>query len=181
MLAMQYSIQLPANFEPGQIRARVQARSKLFDAHRGLVHKAFLFNEEDKLYAPFYVWRDAVEARDFLMNDLFRGVVEAFNRHRVRSWIVPDMAWGNRDIAPQYAVREIDVIPSEVPLDRYLAAERKVQAALLANKGLYLHLVAVDADRWEILRYSLWKDRSAAPKPASDCTQTYEVLHVSEP
>ena len=43
-----------------------------------------IYSESDHLYAPFYVWQNATNARNFLIDDLFAGVVEAFSRHRVR-------------------------------------------------------------------------------------------------
>lgn len=180
MLAMQYSISLPRGYDEAKIRERVNVRSRLFDGHSGLLHKSFLYNDEEKLYAPFYLWKDVVEARDFLLDDLFKGVIEAFSRHRVRSWFVVQVGHGNRDIQPTYALREIDVIAPEERLDRYLDAEKAAQEALLTNPNLYMHVIAMDADRWEILHFTLWKDKASAEKPKSDSHLAYEVLHVSE-
>lgn len=180
MLAMQYMIPLPVGYDEAQIRKRVDVRSRLFDGHDGLAHKSFLYNDEEKLYAPFYIWKNVVEARDFLMDDLFKGVIEAFSRHRVRSWFVVQMGYGNRDLKPGYALREIDVIAPEERLDHYLANEKSHQETLLANPNLYMHVIALDADRWEILRFSLWKDKPSAEKPASDSHLSFDVLYVTE-
>ncbi len=60
--------------------------------------------------------------------------------------------------------------------------KKRLQAELLKNDNLYLHLVALDADRWEILHFSLWKDeKRGAAEPFSDSFLKYEVMHVSEP
>jgi len=181
MLAMQYSIQLPENFDADAIRSRVNGRKILFDDHEGLVHKSFLYNEADKIYAPFYIWKNVSEAKDFLLDDLFKGVVETFSRHRVRNWFVMHMAYGNHQLKPSYAQREVDIIPAEEPLDAYLKRDKAMQDKLTKDPNLYMHVVALDADRWEILHFSLWKDKASAAKPASDAYLTYEVLHVSEP
>lgn len=181
MLAMQYSIALPADYNAEQIRERVDARRGLFDTHAGLVHKSFLYNGREKLYAPFYVWKDVAQARDFLLDDLFKGVTQTFTRHRVRSWYVAHMAYGNQEMHAAYARREIDVIPAEACLATYARAQQETQAEMARDKNLYMHLVAVDADRWEVLHFSLWKDKDSAPKPASDSHIEYDVLHVSEP
>lgn len=181
MLAMQYSIQLPGNYDEGLIRQRVGARKGLFDDHNGLVHKSFIYNEKENIYAPFYVWRDVEEAQKFLLDDLFKGVIDTFSRHRVRSWFVIHLNYGNRELTPGYALREVDIIAPEEKLDLYLKKEKIEQDELLNNKNLYMHVVALDADRWEILRFSLWKDKETAIKPASDSHLGYEVLHVSEP
>lgn len=181
MLAMQYSIQLPANYEAEQIHSRVEARSKLFDGHGGLVHKTFLYNDADKLYAPFYVWKDVNEAQKFLLDDLFMGVIESFRRQRVRHWYVLQMAYGNRALTPAYALKEVDLIAPEEKLKHYLEKEKHDQAELLKNEQLYMHVIALDADRWEILRFSLWNSKDCMAKPSCDTYQDYQVLHVCEP
>lgn len=181
MLAMQYSIQLPEDFDARAVRERVNTRSKLFDDHSGLVHKSFLYNDEDKLYAPFYIWQDVAQARQFLLDDLFKGVVATFNRHRVRNWMVMQLRYGNRSITPTFARREVDVIPAEEPLSEFVARDKAMQDKLARDPALYMHLLAVDTDRWEVLHFSLWKDRISAPKAAGDSYITYDVLHVSEP
>lgn len=182
MLAMQYSIPLPHDYHAEQIRARVSERKALFDDHAGLLHKSFIYSEKDHIYAPFYIWKDVSEAKEFLLDDLFKGVVSTFSRHRVRSWIVVSMRYGNRASVPTYARREIDPLPPEESLSIWSTHEKEQQEALITNHpGLYLHVVALDADRWEVLRYSLWESAAAAPKAATDCYQSYDLLHVSEP
>jgi hypothetical protein len=181
MLAMQYSIPLPADYDDKLITQRVEQRSKLFDDLDGLLHKAFLYNAKDKLYAPFYVWQNMAQARQFLLDQLFRGVMESFKRPRVRNWVVVDQAYGNRNLRPTHAIREIDAIPAGQDIESLLKAEQASQQEMLKDENLYYHLTAIDPDRWEIIRYHLWLNAASAPKLGSDCIQTYDVLHVSEP
>lgn len=181
MLAMQYSIHLPNDFDAQAIHERVARRSAIFDTLPGMLHKSFLFNEEEHLYAPFYIWDNSVHAQSFLIDDLFKGVVESFSRPRVRTWLVMDYAYGNPQIVPTFALREADSIPVHQSLQELMAEERAAQNELRKNEGLYMHAIAIDADRWEIIRYSLWQDAATAPRPAADVIQEYAVLHVSEP
>lgn len=181
MLAMQYTIQLPTNYDTKAIHKRVNARSSLFDAHEGLAHKSFLYNDKDKIYAPFYIWKDVGSARNFLLDDLFKGVVDTFSRPRARSWLVMHSCYGNREITPTFARREADIVPPEEPLADYVQRDLKIQEELQQHPDLYMHILAVDSDRWEMSHYSLWKDKDSATKPASDSYVTYDVLHVSEP
>jgi len=182
MLAMQYSIQLPQNYDDNLILQRVEQRRSAFDGLYGMEHKAFLYNRDDKLYAPFYVWENLQQARDFLLDELFQGVIQSFNRPRVRDWVVLEQSYGNRALEPQFALREVDRIPPEEDLPRLLKQEQRNQQELLADPNLYYHLVAFDPDRWELVRYHLWRDRDSAAKAASgDCVQSYDVLHVTKP
>ncbi len=181
MLAMQYSIQLPENYDAALIEERVNQRKMLFDKHPGLVHKSFLYSHENQFYAPFYLWQDVNEAQKFLLDDLFHGVVQAFNRVRVRSWFVVHNAFGNRSLTPTFARREVDIIPPEEKLDTFLKYEKDLQSNVLEDPNLYMHVAAFDADRWEVLRFSLWKDEASATKATGDSHIDYRVLHVSEP
>lgn len=178
MLAMQYTIQLPADYDMAAIDARVEERKPLFDNVAGLAHKSYLANDEDKIYAPFYIWNDITKLRDFLLDDLFHGVTTAFHRPRVRSWAVLEQERGNFTGMPAFAMRESETIPHDEPLEVLIDAEKKRQEDLAGMDGLYLTVLGLDADRWELLRYSLWKDRSSAPETEFDCVQTYRVLHV---
>jgi hypothetical protein len=181
MLAMQYSIQLPRGYDPALIRQRVEKRRTLFDNLPGMLHKAFLYSDFDKLYAPFYVWENLPEAKNFLLDELFQGVIETFKRPRVRSWVIMDQQQGLFQDKPSFAIREVDLIPAEEDLEHVMLRERKLQKELLEDPSLYYHLTAIDPDRWEIIRYHLWKDQKSAVHAAADCVQTYDVLHVSEP
>lgn len=179
MLAMQYSIQLPPDYDTASLRIRARERSKQFQGLAGMKHKSYLLNEDDRIYAPFYIWSDVAQARQFLFDDLFRGVVRSFHRPRVRTWMVLDIANGQSRAQPTFAIREADVIPAEENLEKLFKAEKEAQTRLAAeNKQLSFHALALDAERWEILRYSLWEAKAAAPKPTSDCVQTYEVLNL---
>jgi len=177
MLAMQYSIELPVGYDTGLIRSRVQERSKLFNGLPGLIHKSYLFSDADKIYAPFYIWSDVAEARKFLFDDLFRGVTRDFRRPRVRTWMVLDSVYGSRKFNPTFAIRETDRIAPEDDLEALFKQEKKPQEDLARNENLHFHAVALDAERWELVRYSLWRDEATALMPAADCVQTYEVLH----
>lgn len=181
MIAMQYTIQLAADFGIDKIRDRVTARYPLFDNLPGLAHKSYLFNHQHGLYAPFYIWNSHDAARDFLLGPLFVGVIRTFGRPRVRTWNVIAYDVIDASVEPRYAVREVDSIAPEDDLGALAEAERAQHRALAGTEGLGCHAVALDADRWELVRYSLWRDQSCATKAKGDSVQPYEVLHMSSP
>lgn len=175
---MQYTIRLPADYDMHAIEARVEERKPLFDSVPGLVHKSYLANYEYKFYAPFYIWDDITQMRNFLMDDLFSGVATSFSRPRVRTWAVLNQRRGAFDGMPTHAVRSSDPIAPEEALDAVFEQEKQQQEALLANPNLYLSVLGLDADRWEILRYEIWKDEKSAARPQGDIVHSYRVLHV---
>lgn len=182
MIAMQYTIRLSDDYGAQKIRARVQARYGLFDKMEGLAHKSYLFSRADRLYAPFYIWRSHQAAREFLLSDVFQDVSDTFSRPRVRMWQVFAYDVFDPGLTPTFAIREVDAVPAEQRLAVMAENERQAHGALKNCPGLHSHAVALDADRWELVRYSLWRDEAAArDKPKADVVQTYEVLHLSTP
>jgi hypothetical protein len=182
MIAMQYSISLSDDFGTQKIRARVQARFSLFDKMKGLAHKSYLFNGQDRLYAPFYIWRSHDAAREFLLSDIFQDVSDTFRRPRVRMWNIFSYDIFDHSMTPTFAVREVDPVPAEQRLAAMATAERHAHDLLRGKPGLHSHAVALDADRWELVRFSLWRDEASAPdRFTADTVQTYDVLHLSTP
>lgn len=182
MIAMQYTIRLAEDYGAQNIRARVQQRYAMFDNLPGLAHKSYLFSPQDRLYAPFYIWTDHDAARDFLIGDVFQNVSDTFSRPRVRTWNILCYDVFNPDLTPTLAVRESDAIEPEGRLSELAKSERAAHEKLEGVSGLHSHAVALDADRWELVRFSLWRDEAAGKNKArADTVQTYEVLHLSTP
>lgn len=181
MIAMQYTIQLANDFGVAQVRERVTARYPLFDNLPGLIHKSYLFSHAHGLYAPFYIWNSHDAALDFLLGPLFVGVIEKFGRPRVRTWNILAYDVADPTVEPTFAVREVDSISAEEKLGPLAEAEREHHRVLSGTSGLHSHAVALDADRWQLVRYSLWRDEGCAAKPRGDSVQPYEVLHLSTP
>lgn len=181
MIAMQYTIRLAHDFNVERIHDRVNSRRCLFDDLAGLVHKSFLFNEKEGLYAPFYVWEGNEPARDFLTGPLFQGLVENFGRPRVRCWTVLEFSQSSVPVVVDTAIKEVEPVAAETKLTDLKARERAHHQAMLEKPGLGCHLVGLDADRWELMRYSTW---AAGTQPAdwdADLIEHYDVLHLSRP
>ena len=181
MIAMQYTIRLAADFEVDQVHQRVNRRRCLFDDLPGLLHKSFLYNECEGLYAPFYVWEGEAPARSFLMGHLFRDLVDAFGRPRVRCWTVLSFWDGTAPDAGKIAVKELDSIAAETDLSQLAQTEDAHHATARKTPGLGCHLVGIDPDRWELMRYSTWTEGSAPPACAADMMECYRILHLSRP
>ncbi len=181
MIAMQYTIRLAGDFSADEVRDRVENRRGLFDRLSGLIHKSFLYNETEGLYAPFYVWEDDGSARAFLTGGLFQGLVETFGRPRVRCWTVIAYSESGAADAVQMAVKEVDAIAAETRLADLVRDEEVRHAAAAKAPGLGCHLVGIDPDRWELMRYSTWKGHDCRPACDADMMECYDILHLSRP
>lgn len=181
MIAMQYTIRLAGDYDLQLLRDRVAQRKKLFDGLKGLLHKTYMFNPEQAVYAPFYVWENDDAARAFLTSDLFRNVIKTFGRPRVRLWSVLEFGGHVDENTPKLAVRELDIIPAEDDLGTLATSERERHEAALGQDGLCFHLSAMDPDRWEIMRYSVWCDPDKIEKCDADAVESFDILELCEP
>ena len=181
MIAMQYTIRLAGDYDYARVRERVERRRPLFDGLDGLVHKSYLFSESDRIYAPFYVWKCEDAAREFLTGDLFQDLVETFGRPRVRCWGVLAFGGSARGGHPTVAVKELDSVAAEENLSRLVGRERERHDAAMETPGLCFHLAGLDPDRWQLMRYSAWRDPGAVRKCDTDAVECYQILQLCRP
>ena len=121
MLAKQYTIKLPADYDMEIIRRRVRDRGDSFDGFPGLTLKAFLITERAagataNRYAPFYVWHDTDGTNQFLYGDGFAALQKSFGRPLIEHWIglahvIPDQQHAT---PPRSATRQdLSLVDSE--------------------------------------------------------------------
>ncbi|MFS8095847.1 DUF4865 family protein [Lentzea alba] len=167
MIAMQYEITLPTDYDMEIIRERVRTRGHALDDFKGLGFKAYLVR--DTQYAPFYVWNTTAGMAEFLYRGGgFQNILASFGRPTVLHW--PGVAFLRGDATKaNYATRQITrLAPEANPIE-------VVQEAELEKKpGLHSAALGVDPRTWEVVRFELWEEH-----PGEE--GVYEVLHFSEP
>jgi len=176
MLAMQYSVRLPREYDADKVTERVSQRGPMFDGYPGLAHKLYLYDDEEHIYAPFYIWENSQAAQSFLMHSLFGDVVQDFGRPRVRSWQILDFGYGSSTAMPVSMVTETDKVCEKHALKDIKAREEKGHQDALKAEGLFSHMVLLDPDRWEITRVSLWESKEKEVATRADCVHHYDVL-----
>ncbi|MFG1927241.1 DUF4865 family protein [Cryptosporangium sp. NPDC048952] len=166
MLAMQYELNLPADYDMGIIRHRVATRGSALDDFPGLRIKAYLIGEHS--YAPFYLWNDVEGMNRFLYGGGFANIVRDFWRPPVRQWIGLGFARGPAT-APRTATRQEIPLPEGDPS----AAIEQALDDLTVGPDVHSTALAVDTHTWSLIRFTLGE----ATHPGT----TYEVLHLSTP
>lgn len=186
MIAMQYDITLPADYDMAVIRHRIATKGHLLDAFPGLVFKAYLhaarddaeLPSRDNLYAPFYLWSGHQGMAAFLGGVGFAGLARDFGRPRVDTWMPWQVALAADVRGAASATREcVALRPGES-----LVEVSETEAGTLQRHraaGALAAISALDPTRWRLLRFCLWPD----PRPgrAGADTQSYRVGHVSQP
>lgn len=189
MIATQYDITLPADYDMDIVRRRVATRGHALDDYAGLTLKAYLVRDRNRhapvnSYSPFYIWEDdTVASRFHWGGEGFAGIVRDFGRPLVHVWLGADHRLGPAcELAPDHAIRTVRAISAHT--DPQVAAD---QARLLSNQILELDGVhstawAIDPTTWQLVRFTLLAGR---PSPdittAAEHVEEYEVLHISAP
>jgi hypothetical protein len=189
MIAMQYSFDLPADYDMSIIRRRIEERGHLTDAFAGLAFKAYLFQLRNagtigppcNRYAPFYVWDDEDGMNRFLAGPGFEALTTSFGWPQVGYW--PIWAWRCRPglTTAAWAIRERLPITPFAQLAALRAAESELVAHRVEHEGALASVVAYDPQDWRLVRFSLWADNPSCLDRQAVDHERYQVGHVSAP
>ncbi len=189
MIAMQYSFTLPGDYPMERIRRRIEERGPTLNGLPGLVQKSYLYNEKGpgwvgnavfNEYAPFYVWQSEEPMRNFLMSKWFEGLVDSFGRPVVRSWQV--LEFDRRGVGldyPAYALRETVPIPASLTLSQLAETEHALHQQALEQAGLHSRVVAFDPEHWELIRFSIWRNKAIKLDVEGLDHHSYQVLYLA--
>jgi len=181
MYAMQYVVDLPADYDMQVIRDRVARTGHLMDGYPGLGFKAFVVRDRAagapvNQYAPFYVWQDVDGMRAFCWGEPgYSAIVGDFGRRPIRDWTVVDLVAGP---APPAQARALTVTTQALPPDvapSQVVGDLAGQFLRSGTARTVRRVAAVDLTTWELLLVELG---TQAPEPAPGAT-TYDVLHVA--
>jgi len=188
MLAKQYTIKLPADYDMEIIQQRVRDRGSGFDAFPGLTFKAFLITERTNRatvnsYAPFYLWHETSGTNEFLYGEGFAAIQGSFGRPLIEHWIGLELRAEEerREAPPRSATRQdLSILEQDE-----LAEVRRRELDWLDQcrsdpRGMHTAITALDPYRWRLVRFVLWNAPVAELSPSSSVT-SYEVLHLSAP
>jgi hypothetical protein len=177
MHVMQYEIRLPAGYDMDIIDRRVATHGSRTDDFAGLGLKAYAVRRAGRhgslvnAYAPFYLWNSPAGMNAFLYGP-FRSITTDFGRPVVRHWAGAAFhrgpEFGGR---PVFATRETTLLPPDVEPGPALDT-----APPARTEGLHSQAVAVDPDRWEVVRFTLW---SRVPPSIADDVTAFDVPHLS--
>ncbi|WKB54440.1 DUF4865 family protein [Eleftheria terrae] len=182
MLAMQYSITLPASFEMDTIRERIAAKGHLMDGFGDLAFKAFLYacrgvDGPQNLYAPFYLWHRPEGATRFLAGEGFAVLAHDFGRPSVSTWLVLGESRRADLKGARWATRQMQCIEPHSRLPELQAGEAQAMHQAVADTGALAAVSAFSPQEWRLVQLRLW----AEEPPAGPATglQRYRVGHVA--
>lgn len=84
MIAMQYKIILPDDFDMNIIRERVIKNGKKTDGFKDLIFKAYIISEKDNVgkcsneYSPLYLWKSNGGMNEFIFDGFYDNILDSF-------------------------------------------------------------------------------------------------------
>lgn len=183
MIAMQYSLSLPADYDIGIIDRRIRDKGPLLDGFPNLKFKAYLraargdLGSHENLYAPFYVWDKADGVSDFLCGPSFQALAGDFGWPRVSTWIVWQACVAPRFREAKFATREILPIEPHAPLEEIRRQDSDEARGMVEDGDVLASVAGFEPTTWARVRFTLWDKLPATGSGRN--VQTYRVGHVA--
>ncbi|MFC4171273.1 DUF4865 family protein [Microvirga sp. GCM10011540] len=183
MIAMQYSLALPADYDMKIIDRRIRDKGLLLDGFPNLTFKAYLraargdLGSHENLYAPFYVWDRAEGTSDFLCGPGFQTLANDFGWPSVSTWIVWQTSVAPEFREAKFATREILPIESHAPLEEIRRRDSDEARATVEGGDVLASVAGFEPTMWTRVRFRLWNKVPGMVPGRS--VQTYRVGHVA--
>ncbi|MCL2865477.1 MAG: DUF4865 family protein [Lachnospiraceae bacterium] len=183
MIAMQYNIKLPSDYNMDIIKKRVKDNGFKTDGFKGLEMKSYLIAEKGKHrnieneYAPFYLWSQIEGMNKFLLEGPFHNILNSFGWTSVNTWqVIHATVKKHKDI--QYAiVNKTKIMPRDdfgVLFDR----QKKNFELWKDSKWLSSCIISYNPTTWELCTF-LQSNHLEMINEVTDGGLIYESYHVS--
>lgn len=178
MIASQYKIILPGNYDMNIIRKRVEDNGYKTDGFYGLKFKLYLITEKGKnnnlynSYSPLYLWKDSEGLNKFLFDGFYDNIISSFGWQKVNIG-VPLIDTTTQRIKESSYVFEIirDIEPQEnlKNLKNFIS-----QSIPKIDNAEYV--VIYNPDKWN---YQVFYFIDDLAKVRTDKGVVYSILHIS--
>lgn len=173
MIAMQYKVKLPDDYDMNIIRKRVTDNGRKTDGFQDLIFKAYLIAVKDKHsalqneYAPLYLWRDTEGMNQFIWNGFYDNILSSFGWQKINIG-VPLFSEIKDDFGTAHFCAEAKrIIPTCSTMQKL---EFSVKYSDFVGRVLIYN-----PDKWECSEYYFFE---SLPPTINDMS-IYEILHIS--
>lgn len=170
MIAMQYKILLPDDYDMDVIKKRVALNGQKTDGFQDLIFKAYLISETNhKEYSPLYLWKDHGGMNQFIFNGFYDNILDSFGWQDIKIGI-PFLYNLETDFKSSNYVFEIERKIPPTPRMKPLKFS-------LDSHNCFGKLLIYNPDKWKCLEYYFYKDIPAGYGWKN--LKTYRLLHLS--
>lgn len=183
MIAMQYNIVLPSDYDMEIIKKRTRDNGNKTDGFIDLAMKAYLIAEKSKYnnyenqYAPFYLWENEDGMNHFLLDGYFSNILNSFGWTKVNNWIVLHEQV-KKSTEQQYATIQKITIPAFSDFTAMCDNEKENFTSWIADNATTAYITAYNPFTWELCHYHMSTDIEMLIKVANN-SLIYDVHHIS--
>lgn len=173
MIAMQYKISLPDDYDMEIIRKRVRDNGNKTDGFQDLLFKAYLISEKGTFannrneYAPLYLWKNSQGMNKFLFDGFYNNILNSFGWQQINIGIV-SICDLKKDFAKSNYVLEIE---RDIPETQHM----KSLEFSLDFKSCTGKVIIYNPDKWKCVEFYFFEK---APNTVFNA-KVYRLLHLS--
>lgn len=178
MIASQYNIILPSNYDMNIIRKRVEDNGYKTDGFDDLKFKLYLITEKGKnnnlqnSYCPLYLWKDSNGLNKFLFNGFYDNIITSFGWQNVNIGI-PLIDTTTQRIKESNFLFEI--IREIEPQESLNNLKNKIDKSIPKIENAE-YVVIYNPDKW---KYHVFYFIDDLRKITTEKGTIYDILHIS--
>ena len=179
MIAMQYKITLPNDYDMNIIKDRVKNNGYKTDVFEELKFKLYLTSEKginrslQNSYCPLYIWRDSNGLNKFLFNGFYDNIITSFGWQKVNIGIplIDRTTYKIKDS------RYVFEITGEIqPQESLNNLKDKIEENIITIKDAE-YIVIYNPDKW---KYNVFYFIDDLSKVKLEEGTIYDILHISQ-
>lgn len=178
MIATQYKIMLPSDYDMKIIKDRVKDNGYKTDGFEDLKFKFYLITEKGKnrnlqnSYCPLYLWKDSSGLNKFLFNGFYDNIITSFGWQKVNVGIPLIDMTTSKIKDSKYVFEIIREIEQQESLNNL---KDKIEESIPKIKDTE-YIIIYNPDKW---RYSVFYFIDDLNKVESEDGIIYSILHIS--
>ncbi|MBT2686727.1 DUF4865 family protein [Bacillus sp. ISL-47] len=179
MIAAQYKITLPSDYDMQIIKARVKKNAYKTDGFQDLKFKLYLITEKgindnnQNSYCPLYLWKDSSGLNKFLFDGFYDNILNSFGWQRVNVGIPLIDTTSSNFTESNYLYHITGRIQ---PQESLLNLKAKIAQELPVLENTY-YLVTYNPDKWEYEAFYFLTDLDISKEVNG---VIYKILHISQ-
>ena len=173
MIAMQYKISLPDDYDMRIIQKRVQDNGNKTDGFQDLLFKAYLISEKGTFgnkkneYAPLYLWKSNQGMNKFIFGGFYNNILNSFGWQQINIGIVSTDELKDNFSKSKYVLE----IESAIPVTQHMKALK----FSLDFDDCTGKVIIYNPDKWRYVEFYFFEK---VPNAAFN-SKVYRLLHLS--
>ena len=173
MIAMQYKISLPDNYDMNVIRQRVADNGHRTDGFQDLIFKAYLISEKRDSskscneYSPLYIWQNNDGMNKFIFDGYYDNILSSFGWQKINIGIPITCCLGKDFNLSKFA---LEIEHEITPMKQMKAINFSLEKDDCTSKVLIYN-----PDKWKYVEYYFYKEMPIEKTVG----KIYKILHLS--